>query len=951
MTTPHVRIALAVCSCVLISAVVSPAAGAQRLASTTISASFGPRGLVRLELLDRKDVFQLREDNFEITLAGRRITSERLPAPAIERAAQHVTYHWRSGAVAIDVVYELRPAWRFLSKQVVVASAGDGPAFKVDSLTVWRARFVEAPTDAYVPTSPRPALLTRDYGVALRFTKQRGLLAVVQNPFVVRYQDSNFVSLSYKPGMEWRTSYGAFTSDRALIAPLHLSGRHVATSMTAEWRLEPYEGTEWMDQVEIDAFTGMVRAFLLHEPSRPLNVFVGWCVNDYQIDVATIAGRTEYKRIIDQAAVLGAKHVLFAPTNTALSRRVASADDWSWEHVLWLGLGQQIRRNVWNPQTGTVPPSVQEMLDYAKSRGVGLLAYVYPVVPFSQDSSWLVRRSTAPFPWRASLGSRALQDFLIETLVAFHDRTGITGYAFDHTFLNFDGTSRYAQWYGWRRVMEELRRRIPDIVIDGRQAYQWYGPWSWLAGSYPHPTSTDEQPESFTPFPDLHFDRVSADRQRYTAYRYRLSEFTPNELVPGFIAHQTPRLDSTRNMPSTKVNGDELLSPFRQRDWDYLGWRYSLLSSIATAGWNNVLNMIPARDSAEYASFSEGDKRWFRGWLDWTNVNREYLRHTRSILGQPAIGKVDGTAAMLADSGFVFLFNPNGRRVSMSLALGADLGLTATARYVLREIHPDSGRLLANPGAGFWRGGDTLTLTMGGASAMVLRVERAPTVLREPVLFGVHARVALHGDAIAISDARAPHGTEAEVVIALPPGKQVTSVTVDGSAARFSRTAAGALTTWLRFEGAPFRQMQQVGSYDARGKGGTFSATFTIPKRIFDQLAQRKRAWPIPWTAEDYGTTWLVPERLLLFVQIAEPDVRWQVRLTLNGRPVELRKAYSAIQTSTRSTFTGFYADVSALLPDLEYRVLLELPQLRPGQFQGLFFENVETEYTAKIRQ
>ncbi len=53
------------------------------------------------------------------------------------------------------------------------------------------------------------------------------------------------------------------------------------------------------------------------------------------------------------------------------------------------------------------------------------------------------------------------------------------------------------------------------IVIDGRQTYQLYGPWSWLAGSYPHPTGNDEQPESFKPYPDLHFDRVSADRARF----------------------------------------------------------------------------------------------------------------------------------------------------------------------------------------------------------------------------------------------------------------------------------------------------------------------------------------------------------------------------------------------------------------------------------------------------
>ena len=88
---------------------------------------------------------------------------------------------------------------------------------------------------------------------------------------------------------------------------------------------------------------------------------VGWCVNDYQIDIATAEGRTEYKRIFDMAAALGAEHVLFAPTNSEVSTRAANQDDWGWENLLWLGLGQKIRRNEWSSENGAIPSSVREM--------------------------------------------------------------------------------------------------------------------------------------------------------------------------------------------------------------------------------------------------------------------------------------------------------------------------------------------------------------------------------------------------------------------------------------------------------------------------------------------------------------------------------------------------------------------------------------------------------------
>ncbi|HEX6558450.1 MAG TPA: hypothetical protein VF021_03290, partial [Longimicrobiales bacterium] len=586
------------------------------LRNAYIRAEFDAGGLKSLTDRAERRTFRFDNDLFRIVINGQTLASATLPPPVRTVEAQRVTYFWRTDRYQLQLTYELKPGWRFLSKQLFVSSTQD--SFKVDRITLFASTLAEQPREVRIANSGRPRVQTSDYGAALRFADGHGLLISAQNPFLHFSSQQQAFSLEYAPDLPWRRSYGRFASDRGLLAPYRLSGHVLPAQMIPEWQLAGADSPRGLDEAEVATFTGLVRAFLLAPTARPHNVFVGWCANDYQIDVATPQGRAEYTRLIDRAAQLGAEYVLYAPSNSDLSRREESIDDWSWEHVLWLGLGQKIRRGEWNVRSSPLPASVAEMLAYAQSRNVKLLAYVYPVLPFLDSTQWFAPRRNAQARPRASLAVRSFQDWLIQALVDFHQHTGIGGYSFDHTFLSFEGSSRYAQWHGWRRVMEELRRRAPDLVIDGRQAYHLYGPWSWLAGTYPHPTFNDEQPESFVPFPDLHFDRVSADRERYTAYLYRNYEFAPTEIVPGFITHQTSRSADDDQMPSVKNGRGVLLTPFRVRDWDYLGWRYSLLSSIAVAGWNNVINMIPARDPEEYRNFSKQDQQWFRHWIDWT---------------------------------------------------------------------------------------------------------------------------------------------------------------------------------------------------------------------------------------------------------------------------------------------------------------------------------------------
>ena len=426
-------------------------------------------------------------------------------------------------------------------------------------------------------------------------------------------------------------------------------------------------------------------------PQKSVRMHCGWYENDYQIDISNAQGREEYKRIIDATAAIGCDHLTFAPQNTGISARDQSVDTWKGEYVLWLSLGQKIRSGEWRVDRDPIPDSIQQMLDYARSKNVKLIAYVYPDLAFSQSKAWLT-----PDGKHASLAYRSLQDWLIQTMVAFQRKTNLGGFFFDYVYLSFPGTSRYSQWFGWRRVQEALRRAAPGIVISGGAYHGFYGPWTHLAGNWPWPMFGDEQPESHVNFRDLHFARVEADRMRYTTFLYKNYEYYPTEALPGFISHQEPRHGGNTEQEDTSP----LNTGWRMRNFDYLGWKYSVISSIGYAGINHVIAMLPARDIEEFRHFSAADQAWLRKWLDWTDANLSTLRHTRLILGEPALGKVDGSSAIVGDHGYIFLYNPNGRKVEVSFNLDPSIGLNRQGRFTLRRDISAGGTVVGKAGCG-----------------------------------------------------------------------------------------------------------------------------------------------------------------------------------------------------------------------------------------------------------
>jgi hypothetical protein len=925
---------------------VQTVAAADLLENESIRANFDAHGLAGMTDKAGGKTVRLADDGFVVVAGDDAVESDFLTPTVEEASPTNRVYRFQSGPWTVRVAYELQPDWHFVSKRVMLANTG-----KRD-IRVHRLEMLHG--EIGTPMVGRQRIQS---GILLRFPEEggaeatHGLFMELQNPFLqIKERDQRF-SLAYSPDVSWNPTNGAFVSDRLLLGPYILSGIRLPAQMVPEWRLDTDSlrpGEPWIDNAEVDAVVACVRCFLLWQPTQSVRLSIGWCENDYQIDIATPEGRAEYKRIIDQAAAVGCRDILFTPANSEESSLRENRDAWGWENVLWLTLGQKLRKGEWDPAKDKLPSSVQELQDYAKGKNVSLMAYVYPSLPFMQNPEWTkwVPNGNPGGYLGADTGLRSFQDWLLDKLVEFRDTTGVGGYCFDHWWIAYDDTtsSKYVQWAGCRRILEELRHRIPDAIIDGRQQYHGFGVWTWLAGTYPHPLNSDEQPESFRAFPDLHWSRVSADRERRADYRYRIECFVPVEIMPGYMTHQTSR---------NELGGRTVRTRFRAADWDLLGWKYSVISSIATAPFNHVVNFLPARDEREFKAFGAADQKWFRDWFDWTDQNREILRNVRPILGAPQLGHVDGDAAFKDAHGFVFLFNPNYRPLPVRITLDKSIGLTTGGRFVVRQLYPDAekGRLLVPPSGAFWNLGDKVELNMPGVEALGLEVTPAPERLDQPMLLGAVGKAALNGNRLEMTGVLGEAGTEREIRVALPDGPTVSSATVNGTKPEFQQSGS-VISLKVRFAGTAFAPRQQIGTYDPQFTGGIYQAKATIPARVFQQLEARKHSWPVDYSEEERAAVWLNSDRLLLFVNVGEPDDQNMngVTLKVDGQPVPLKPAYTAIvRNNPKNTFTGWYADLSDVRPAVEHKFEVELPKLAAGEFQGLFLDTVEAEYTGEV--
>lgn len=686
---------------------------------------------------------------------------------------------------------------------------------------------------------------------------------------------SSHAGAAQKTFDEWREGV---LSGKASVRPL----RATSTASTPEWYIGTVPRPDWV----------------FSEGATSVNV--AWTENDYEIDAAaewaeppTANSTGEYHRIIMRNGNWTVDRVLYAPHNPRLSSPTDATDSWGWEEALWMTYGEQLRNGSWYP---TVQPPAE--LDWSVSRPAAFAAghaspampYIYPNLAFAVNSSWW---HAAGSRQEASIGDDGFQAWFIDTISQFTALAGTQGAGFDYTFTNDNTRSFYQQWAGWRRVLATLRSTIPNFVMDNRQLNHEWGAWMWVAGSYAEPLMTDENAQTWggqSLLGDPRTDRMSANRVRHMNLLYANELFAPVSAMPGFAFHQTDR--SLNNDPTRFV--DHIV-----RDFDWVGHRYSLLSSIAHAPLNTVVCQNGARDSEEFELLPRLDGGFVRRWLQWADANIDLastaaplsavvlVNETSSDSGLPSRVRVDGSYMLLNGSGLIFLFNPapNTSLTPQQLRLDDHLGIQCNPggqdSFNVSQLYPavDASVIAVLP-----CGGSLAGIAIPGRSARVWSVQRTATA----------------------------------------PFPVVRSIPIAGAAA-----ASG---------------FPQVIPGDATFSGGNLTGSVTVPAEVWSTITAVQAAYPVNWTSFDLMASWLGVNRVWLFVDVGhlDPGAVPSVVLTVNGASCPVSQNFNAAHGRQFNTFNGWAADlvqcgVTSETPTAS--VALSVPTCPVGSFHGVFVD------------
>ncbi len=360
--------------------------------------------------------------------------------------------------------------------------------------------------------------------------------------------------------------------------------------------------------------------------------------------------------------------------------------------------------------------------DYGKRIGVHVSSFVAPPLSFTARPNWLSRNEKGQpscYIGDVQASCPAVDEymaFLLELHLHIFDRYQPRYWGFDGRWLSFrelpysdgdigfdpcyatghghpPGDNLYREWRNINRFLAALRQRYPRMCLETYYGLKRGGPWALR-----HLNATEN-----------YYESNGSDQNRFQQWHNQNDRFLPPD----------------RNYSAV----------FGRTADDF---RLSLLASLAGAPYCQVGAGLPQLDNPDIRAF-------FKQWRAWAGRHHRYLQVKRDLFGPPGYGRIDGSAHIIGDRGFLFLFptglqpnahtpeNDEGIRRQIStftktlraaIRLNHWIGLEAEPglRLQLTERYPREGAVL-----GAFACGDIFRYDMPPESAAVLEIEPATT--------------------------------------------------------------------------------------------------------------------------------------------------------------------------------------------------------------------------------
>jgi len=670
-------------------------------------------------------------------------------------------YEFRSAKgvdkVGVSLIYTLGPESAFFRRCLKITNP---TPLRLKNLVLANTAFAKPATENvhYVTFIAAPTV------EFIRFDKG-GLFTGIENPYFKADLSEQGVALGFEPALILKPGEG-YTSEPQFMGVYTKSGVMVEDSGRDFRYNSNASGYKPLDRHETRAMRAFALDYLAPAQKQFLNINYEYFHPLPQMPHSE-RDKDYFTKTIDTFAAIGGDMIIFKPLHPYSK---PTADRAYWDVV---------------PDDANHP--ARQICDYAKNKNISYGFYMgcaahggegdaaglnfRPDKPEWKKSDAAGRRAPDNclacddfYEWWFTVQNNTIQKYNLSNW-SWDPSLGSGMNCYDESHGHFANQGGYK---GWRRCIELMARMKvakPGLFIQGFYGTKNFGLWG-LKNVDQHEVYNEQAMCVSTRHNQISDDRQNADGLRFQnnwSMRFRFS--------PAVMGHALTH----------RVN-EGGFDPELIKAWDYDGWQYAVMSSLAVSG-SIMPTILPYQ-----TDLVPGFVGFYQKWQRWARENFAYVNCTEPFGEQVQPGAVDGYARIKGDHGFVFLFNGNPRPARITFEVGDEINLQAKGDYQFAEIYPSEKAMLVldDNGKSVFALGEKTSITVPANGCYLLELGKVPPQAG-PVLVGGAGDVALSEGRMAITGITGNPGAVASIRVRVANPEAVQGVTINGIAQKFTR--------------------------------------------------------------------------------------------------------------------------------------------------------------------